>query len=247
MAGRSARKPLWLRLVRGIFLLLLAAVLVSVAAVFTLRFVDPPGTAFMLQAQIAARSEREPFALRHEWRSLQKISPNAAIAVVAAEDQLFPQHSGFDLKSIRKAMETNEAGGRTRGASTITQQVAKNLFLWSGRSWVRKGLEAWFTLLLEVLWPKQRILEVYLNVAEFGRGIYGVEAAARTYFGKTAAQLSEAEAALLAAVLPSPRRYSVTNPGPYVAGRRDEIVRQMRSLGGRNWLREVLPPPRSVQ
>jgi monofunctional glycosyltransferase len=231
----------WLRLVRWTALAVFAAVLASAAAVLALRFVDPPVTAFMLEAQLAARSEDEPFNLRHEWRALREISPNAAIAVVAAEDQLFPSHSGFDLKSIRKAMEKNDAGGRTRGASTISQQVAKNLFLWSSRSWLRKGLEAWFTLLLEVLWPKQRILEVYLNVAEFGRGVYGVEAASRLYFRKTSAQLSETEAALLAAVLPSPRRYSVTSPGPFVAGRRDEIVRQMRSLGGRSWLRDVLP------
>ncbi|MET0291755.1 MAG: monofunctional biosynthetic peptidoglycan transglycosylase [Steroidobacteraceae bacterium] len=241
MAGRGARKSVWLRLVRWIVALLAAFLLLSAGAVLALRFVNPATTAFIIEARVAAWNEPQPFDLRYRWRDLRQISPNAALAVVASEDQLFPYHSGFDLKSIRKAIQSNDAGGRVRGASTISQQVAKNLFLWPSRGWLRKGLEAWFTLLLEWIWPKQRILEVYLNVAEFGRGIYGVEAASQTYFRKPSAQLSAHEAALLAAVLPSPRRYSVTNPGPYVAGRRNEIVKQMHALGGRNWLRGILP------
>jgi monofunctional biosynthetic peptidoglycan transglycosylase len=195
----------------------------------------------MLQARVAAAFRPAPFTLRHDWRDIQAIAPHAAIAVVAAEDQLFPLHSGFDFKSIRRALQSNGDSDRTRGASTITQQVAKNLFLWPGRSWVRKGLEAWFTLLIEWLWPKQRILEVYLNTAEFGHGVYGVESAAQRYFRKSAARLTPAEAALLAAVLPSPRRYRVEEPGPYVLKRRAEILRQMHALGGAAWLRNVLP------
>lgn len=214
----------------------------SLAAVVTLRYVDPPVTSFMLQARIGALLAGEPFELRHEWRDIARISPEAAVAVVAAEDQRFPLHGGFDRRQIEIALQVASEGGRSRGASTISQQVAKNLFLWSGRSFVRKGIEAWFTLLMEWLWPKQRILEIYLNTAEFGRGVYGVTSASRVYFGKDPAALTESEAALLAAVLPSPRRYRVDRPGPYVQQRRDEIVRQMHTLGGRQWLRKVLPP-----
>ena len=228
------------RLLRWLLYLLLAGVVLSVALVLALRFVDPPMTSFMAQARMAALFSGKSLEMRHEWRDMDHISVHAAVAVVAAEDQLFPLHAGFDLKSIRRALQTNETSARTRGASTITQQVSKNLFLWSGRSWVRKGLEAWFTVLLESLWSKHRILEVYLNVAEFGHGIYGVEAAARTWFGKSAAQLTAADAALLAAVLPSPRRYRVDQPGPYVQKRRAEILRQMHALGGQAWLRDVL-------
>jgi monofunctional biosynthetic peptidoglycan transglycosylase len=241
MAGRSrlSRGLLWL--LRSIAILAATFLVASVALVLTLRHVDPPITSFMIEARVAAWFESDGFTLRHEWRDIGAISPEAATAVVAAEDQLFPYHAGFDLKSIRRAVQTNEEGGRTRGASTITQQVAKNLFLWPGRSYLRKGIEAWFTLLMEWLWPKQRILEIYLNTAEFGRGIYGVQSAARVYFNVDAAQLRPAQAALLAAVLPNPRRYRVDRPGPYVLQRRDEIVRQMHALGGRNWLRGVLP------
>jgi monofunctional glycosyltransferase len=229
------------RLLRWAAALVVLFVVCSLGLVATLRYFDPPLTSFMLQARVAALSEKEPLRLQHEWRPIGAISPHAAVAVVASEDQLFPHHSGFDTKSIRRALQNNAEGGRTRGASTISQQVAKNLFLWPGRSWVRKGLEAWFTLLLEWLWPKQRILEVYLNTAEFGRGIYGVESASRVFFGKSAARLEPAEAALLAAVLPSPLRYRADKPGPYVLARRDEIVRQMQTLGGQGWLRNVLP------
>lgn len=217
----------------------------SLAAVLAFRVVDPPLTSFMIQARVRALLDAEPFTLRHEWRDIGAISPQAAIAVVAAEDQRFPLHHGFDGRQIRLALQA-EDGGRSRGASTISQQVAKNLFLWPGRSWVRKGVEAWFTLLMEWTWPKRRILEVYLNTAEFGRGIYGVQSAARMYFRKDASQLSAAEAALLAAVLPSPLRYRADKPGPYVQQRRNEILTQMNALGGRAWLRDLLPPTRET-
>jgi monofunctional biosynthetic peptidoglycan transglycosylase len=217
-----------------------------VLLVAILRFVPPPVTSFMLHARLEATLAGQPFELRYQWRDIEHVSPHAAVAVVAAEDQRFPLHAGFDLESIRRAARHNERGGRIRGASTISQQVAKNLFLWPGRSWIRKGIEAGFTVLIETLWTKQRILEVYLNVAEFGPGIYGVEAASQRYFGKGADRLTEREAALLAAVLPSPRRYRVDQPGPWVKERRERIVRAMRALGGRQWLREVLPPARAA-
>jgi monofunctional glycosyltransferase len=161
--------------------------------------------------------------------------------VIAAEDQQFPFHTGFDLKSIRDAVRENAHRKRPRGASTISQQVAKNLFLWNGGGYVRKGLEAWFTVLIELLWPKERILEVYLNVAQFGRGVFGVEAASHTFWRKPAARLSRTEAATLAAVLPNPIRLRADRPSRYVQSRRDWILGQMSGLGGREYLEEVSP------
>jgi monofunctional glycosyltransferase len=159
--------------------------------------------------------------------------------VIAAEDQLFPFHAGFDFRSIREAIRSNERSRRVRGASTISQQVAKNLFLWSGRSYLRKGLEAWFTVLIERLWPKERILEIYLNVAEFGRATYGIEAAAQRFYRKSAARLSRRESATLAAVLPNPRVLRADRPSRYVLQRRDRIVAQMRQLGGPRYLQQL--------
>lgn len=159
------------------------------------------------------------------------------LAVIASEDQKFPSHWGFDMESINDAWEARER--RQRGASTITQQVAKNLFLWRGPSWVRKGIEAYFTILIEALWPKQRVLEVYLNIAEFGRGIYGAEAASRFFYGKSAARLTSADAALLAAVLPNPVRLKVAAPSAYVRARQTWIVAQMAKLGGVGYLRNL--------
>ena len=153
-------------------------------------------------------------------------------AVISAEDQNFADHFGFDWKAIEKAMAHNEHSKRKRGASTVSQQTAKNVFLCSSRSWVRKGLEVYFTLLIETLWSKQRILEVYLNSVEFGDGIFGVEAASRAYFGKAASRLKPSEAALLAAVLPNPHKFKVSSPSPYIRGRQAWILNQMRQLGG---------------
>lgn len=161
------------------------------------------------------------------------------LAVIASEDQKFPEHEGFDFESINQALEDRERGRRVRGASTISQQVAKNMFLWPRQSWFRKGLEAYFTLLIEVLWPKQRILEVYLNIAEFGKGIYGVGAASQVFFGKPAAQLNSYDAALLAAVLPSPRRMRVNAPSPYVRSRQEWIVAQMQRMGSEGALKKM--------
>ena len=234
---RRKRKARWGRRLLALPLLF---VLVTALQVIVLRFVDPPFTTFMAARQLSAWSAGEwDFRMAYDWRDLDDIAPHLPLAMVAAEDQNFARHLGFDLDAIAKARANNARGRKVRGASTISQQTAKNLFLWSGRSWVRKGLEAWYTVLIETLWPKWRILEMYANVAEFGDGVYGAQAAARTYFGKDAARLGPAESARLAAVLPSPKRYSVSRPGPYVQRRTRSIERQMRQLGGTGYLRQI--------
>lgn len=203
-----------------------------------LRWIPPPVTAFMLQKQVAAWIGRDKgFHLEYRWTPWRAISSLAAVAVVASEDQKFPVHSGFDVEAIEDALETRERGGRLRGASTISQQVAKNLFLWPGRSFVRKGLEAYLTVLLELLWPKRRILEVYLNTAEMGRGTFGVGAASRRFFSKSPSALTSYEAALLAAVLPNPRRLRADAPSAYVRRRAGWIQGQMARLGGEAYLK----------
>jgi len=225
---------------RWLLWLPLAFVVATVLQVAVLRFVDPPTSAFMLARQGEAWRQGDwGFRVAHDWRDLDDIAPHLPLAVIAAEDQRFATHPGFDLEAIGKALDHNARGKRVRGGSTISQQVAKNLFLWQGRSWLRKGLEAWYTLLIEAMWPKQRILEVYVNVAEFGDGIYGAQAAARSYWDKDAVALSAEQSARLAAVLPSPRRYSAVAPGPYVQRRAAWIQRQMRQLGGREYLEQL--------
>ena len=217
-----------------------AAAMPPVAVVLLLRWVNPPGSAVMAEAALGAWMDRNrSFVLRHQWVDLEAIAPTLALAVVAAEDQKFPEHRGFDVEAIESAYELNQHSHRVRGASTISQQVAKNVFLWSGRSYLRKALEAGFTVLIETLWPKRRILEVYLNVAEFGPGTYGAEAAAQRFFHQPAARLSLAEAALLAAVLPNPRHWLVAAPSTFVLQRRDWIEGQMRALGGPEMLGEI--------
>lgn len=218
----------------------LLLVMLTVLQVAVLRFVDPPTSAFMLARTAEAWGEGDwSHRNAHEWRDLAEISPQLPLAVIASEDQRFPDHRGFDMEAIEKAMARNERGGRLRGGSTISQQTAKNLFLWSGRSWLRKGIEAWYTVLIEAMWPKRRIIEVYVNIAEFGDGVYGAQAAAQAYFGVDAARLEPAQAARLAAVLPSPRRYSAARPGPYVQRRTGAIQRQMRNLGGAAYLERL--------
>jgi monofunctional biosynthetic peptidoglycan transglycosylase len=235
-----ARKRGWHRwLLRSLLLLIAALLTATVVPVLLLRWVHPWTSAFMLEARIAALSDAAPYHLRYDWVDLEHISPNAAVAVIASEDQQFPFHWGFDFESIRKAIRANEEGKSVRGASTISQQVAKNLFLWSGQNYTRKALEAWLTSLIERLWPKERILEVYLNIAEFGRGTYGVEAASLRFFHKPAARLTRAEAALLAAVLPNPLRLRVDAPSRYTLQRRDWIMEQMNALGGPAYLKAI--------
>ncbi len=203
------------------------------------RFVDPPTSAFMLERRLEATTEGEKrLTLKQQWVPLERIAPALQLAVVASEDQKFPQHFGFDVEAIADAVEDRFEGRSTRGASTLTQQVAKNLFLWRGQSFVRKGLEAVLTVLLELLWSKARILEVHLNIAEFGDGVYGVEAACRTFYGKSAKQVTVEEAALLAAVLPAPKKRSVKHPSDVVKARAAWVVEQSRALGP-HWLDEV--------
>lgn len=233
---RSKPASLGARLKRAALGTLLVSVGAPVLLVLLFRVVDPPTTAFMLERRWQAHEKGErSFALKQQWVPLDKVSPALRLAVVAAEDQKFPQHFGFDVQAIEDAMEDRLEGKSTRGASTLTQQVAKNLFLWPGQSFVRKGLEAALTVLLETLWPKRRILEVYLNVAELGDGVYGVEAASRLYYRKPASQVGASEAAALAAILPSPRKRRPTALSPSVQERAGWIEDQARRLGPQ-WL-----------
>ena len=231
MTGKN--RSLLSRTLRFLLASIAACVVLSVIAVLLLRWIDPPTTAFMLRDRmIASQSGDTKYRLRHEWVAAAKIPVAMKMAVIAAEDQTFPTHHGFDMKSINDALEERESGRRVRGASTISQQVAKNLFLWPGQNWIRKGLEVWFTVLIEAMWSKQRILEVHLNVAEFGRGIYGVGAASTVFFHKPASRLNASDAALLAAVLPSPKRLRADKPSRYVRSRQQWIMNQMGHMGG---------------
>lgn len=208
----------------------------SAVLVLVLRWVPPPGTALMVERKVQSWFDGQSIDLQRTWRAWDTLPDDLKVAVIAGEDQKFPFHWGFDLPAIRAAFTHNERGGSLRGASTLSQQVAKNLFLWSGRSYLRKGLEAWFTVLIEVLWPKQRILEVYLNSAEWDDGVFGAEAAARHHFNTSAANLSRQQASLLAAVLPAPREWSAARPSPYVLRRAAWIRQQMSQLGGSDYL-----------
>lgn len=224
------RRLAWWSLKSGTIAALLFAV-VSGVWIGTYRYVNPPLTPLMV-----LRNVQDEEDVRKRWRDYDEISGEFLLAVVAAEDQLFFQHNGFDFKQIRAAIETRLDGGRLRGGSTISQQVAKNVFLWPGRSWIRKGLEVWFTAGIELCWSKERILEVYVNIAEMGEGIYGVEAAARHYYHKPASDLTRAESALLAAVLPAPRDRSPVRPTDYLRTRQTWIMKQMHNLGGVSYL-----------
>jgi len=250
---KSTDRPRF-RLRRWLWRLPLLFVAVTVLQVLVLRFVDPPFSAFMVGRQLEAWGEGDwDFRLAYDWRDLDEISRSVPLAMVASEDQNFATHHGFDLKAIEKARAHNERAEararkrnqpvkRLRGASTISQQTAKNLFLWRGQGltrWLRKGLEVWYTVLIETLWPKSRIIEVYANIAEFGNGVYGAQAAARTYYRRDARHLGPAEAARMAAVLPNPRRYSIARPGPYVQRRSNAIQRQMRYVGGAEYLKQI--------
>lgn len=200
--------------------------------------VPVPFSAVMVERQIGAWLQGDFGYVAHsDWVSMDEISPWMGLAVIAAEDQTFPDHWGFDVAAIEKALSHNERNeNRIRGASTLSQQTVKNLFLWEGRSWLRKGLEAGLTVGVETVWSKKRILTVYLNIAEFGEGVFGVEAAAQRYFGKPASRLSQSEAALLAAVLPNPLRFKAAAPSGYVRSRQAWILRQMRQLGGESFM-----------
>lgn len=224
----------WLGKIAAAFLLL------SFLTVLSLKWINPPTSAFMLQRSYTAwQSGDSKFTIRNEWAPWERIPSHLKMAVITAEDQRFASHWGIDLESMQQAIDEYERGRSLRGASTLTQQLAKNLFLWPGRSWVRKGLEAWFSLLMEVILGKRRILELYLNVAEFGDGIYGVESAGRHFFGKSAENLNRAESAMMAAVLPSPRRYNLANPSIYMYERQAWILRYMNLLGNERYLEQL--------
>jgi monofunctional glycosyltransferase len=218
-------------ILRILWKIVLWFVILSVGSVILFRWLPVPVTPLMLIRCIEQKSEGEEMKLKHDWVPLKEISPKLQLAVVCSEDQNYLKHFGFDFGAIEKAMKENEKGGRVRGASTITQQTAKNVFLWPGRSYVRKAFEVWFTLLIEVFWSKQRIMEVYLNSIEMGNGVYGAQAAAETWFGKSALKLSRDEAAAIAAVLPNPRKYKANPPSTYI-GKRKEWIKQQMSFWG---------------
>jgi monofunctional glycosyltransferase len=236
LAKRSGVKK-WAK--RLFFWLPMGFCLVTISQVLVLKWLDPVSTSFMLSRQLSAWASGDwNTRIDYRWRDQALISKYLPLAVVAAEDQRFPDHHGFDFKAIEKAHRSNQRGRKVRGASTISQQTAKNLFLWSGRSYVRKALEAWYTLWIELLWSKQRILEVYVNIVEYDDGVYGAEAAAQRFFDVKAKNLSSAQSARMAAVLPNPKKYSVNNPGPYMQRRSRAIEHQMRALGGPSYLAE---------
>ena len=210
---------------------------ISLLATASMRFIPPLTTAVIMERRVSALVHGRTYHADYRWVPWSRISPHAALAVIASEDQNFATHRGFDIESIQQAVDAHEHGQRLRGASTISQQVAKNLFLWSGRSYVRKGLEGYFTVLIELTWSKRRILEVYLNIVELGDGVFGVEAASERDFHKPASRLSTDEAALLAAVLPNPIRLRANHPSAYVEERRAWIVQQMEQIGGSAYIK----------
>ena len=211
----------------------------SIGYVIVLKYVPVWVTPLVVSRWVDTFGTAESSHVYKKWRPYESISPEAALAVVASEDQAFPTHWGFDFDEIQDAIKENQLRKRPRGASTISQQVAKNVFLWNGRSYVRKGLEVYFTVLIELIWGKKRILEVYLNVAETGPMTFGVEAASERYYGHSAESLSRDEAARIAAVLPNPRLLSISHPSNYVQRRTRQIARQMRALGGQRYIRNL--------
>ncbi len=212
---------------------------ISLVWVIVLKFVPVWITPTMIDRKFDAIADGKNSEIHSDWTPYEDISKEAALAVVASEDQLFPQHFGFDFDAMWGAFKHNWKGKRIKGASTISQQVAKNVFLWQGRSYIRKVLEVYFTFLIEVIWGKERILEVYLNVAETGKMTFGVEAASQRFYGHSANNISRSEAARIAAVLPSPNRFSIANPSSYVQRRTNFIVRQMRGLGGKAYISKM--------
>jgi monofunctional biosynthetic peptidoglycan transglycosylase len=230
MARRKKKQARGRRWLRRFVIVVLGFVAVSFLLVLPLRWLPPTTTAFMLQDD----SGRDP--LLHEWTNWAELGERMALAVVASEDQRFADHFGLDLAAIRKSIDEKDERGYLRGASTISQQTVKNLFLWPGRSFARKGLEAWLTIVAEICLPKRRILEIYLNVAEFGPGIYGAGAASRYYYGSSPDRLTDAQAALLASVLPNPRRLRVDNPSGHVRERQAWVMAQMQRLRREGWI-----------
>ncbi len=221
------------RIFKIILRIVIGFLVLSVLTTILFRFVPVPFTPLMIIRCVEQKSDGKPLKLLKSWKPLDEISPNLALAVVCSEDQNFLLHYGFDFEALKKAMLNNEKHKRIRGGSTISQQTAKNVFLWNGRNYIRKSFEAYFTLLIETCWSKERIMEVYLNVIEFGDGIYGAEAASQHYFKKSAAKLSKEEAAVLACLLPNPRVYGKNIGGSYIQSRKQWTLQQMRFWGGK--------------
>ena len=230
------------KIIKRVFLILFVAQLLYIVM---LRWVNPPITMTMIGSWFSLIGTDKSF--HRDYVDLGDMSQHVKLAVIASEDQLFPDHDGFDFKSIEKALKHNQKSKMIRGASTISQQVAKNVFLWQGRSWVRKGLEVYFTFMIELCWSKKRILEMYLNVAETGEGIFGVEAAAQVYYKKPASNLNREEAAMIAACLPNPVKYTVNPPARITAWRQKRILQQMRNLAGDPDIAELITEPKTVK
>ena len=238
MIKKSFVLAIW-RKIKRVIIILIAAQFIYIVL---LRWINPPVTVTQLTNWI------QGYGLKRDYVNFEEMSPNIRLAVMASEDQLFPDHNGFDVESIKKALSNNKKKNkRVRGASTISQQVAKNVFLWQGRTWVRKGLEVYFTFMIELLWSKERILEMYLNVAEMGKGIFGVEAASQAYFKKPASKLTRTEAAMIAACLPNPKKYTVKPVSKYIARRYPWIVIQMNNLEGDEDIDQLLTKPEPVK
>jgi monofunctional glycosyltransferase len=238
MIKKSFVLAIW-RKIKRVIIILIAAQFIYIVL---LRWINPPITVTQLTNLI------QGYGLKRDYVDFEEMSPNIRLAVMASEDQLFPDHNGFDVESIKKALSNNKKKNkRVRGASTISQQVAKNVFLWQGRTWVRKGLEVYFTFMIELVWNKERILEMYLNVAEMGKGIFGVEAASQAYFKKPASKLTRTEAAMIAACLPNPKKYTVKPVSKYIARRYPWIVIQMNNLEGDEDIDQLLAKPEPVK
>jgi monofunctional biosynthetic peptidoglycan transglycosylase len=214
---------------------LLWFIISTVGVVILYKWMPVPITPLMV---IRYFEKDSPKLLKHEWEPIENISKNLQLAVICSEDQIFLSHNGFDLKAIEKAYENNKKGKRIKGGSTISQQTAKNVFLWPERSWLRKGLETYFTFLIELVWSKERIMEVYLNSIEMGKGVYGAEAAAQYWFKKPASKLSKLEASAIAAILPNPRKYKANPVTNYIASRKSWIIKQMNFYGPLNYKTE---------
>ena len=237
-AKSNSKQSFGKRILRKVFRLFLILWVASLVAILLGKFLPVFFTPTMMTRKVDAWMEGKSGKIYSQWSSYEEIDRNCALAVIASEDQLFPNHNGFDFDAMVGAVKNNMKGKRIKGASTISQQVAKNVFLWQGRSYLRKGLEAYFTFMIELIWGKKRILEVYLNVAETGKMTFGVEAACRKFYNHTAQEVSKSEAARIAAVLPNPNRFSIENPSGYVLRRTGQIQRQMRMLGGKRFLEE---------
>jgi monofunctional biosynthetic peptidoglycan transglycosylase len=221
-------------ILRGLSWLVIGFITLSVLLVVPFAWFTPPTSSVMLQNEFYTKT-----AGRQQWVALEQMSPYLALAAIAAEDQRFPEHGGFDFIALKQVLAERRQGKPLRGASTISQQTAKNLYLWPQRSLLRKGLEAWFTMLMEIFWSKRRVLEIYLNIVQFTEHTYGVEAASRHFFDKPAQAITREQAALLIAVLPAPNRYRVDAPSDYLIRRQQWILQQMRQLGGLNYLKNL--------